>query len=126
MGTSISKQQLEILASAGPEVIVCFDGDEAGATAAAQVAAQIAGTDLWVTIRGCPSGEKPHQHDIEDFLPTVPRGLKRHPSAGLHWPAVRIALQILLELACVLYSSNRFWITAFLNEIQRVRNDCVK
>ena len=67
MGTTISDFQIELLLEAFPKVIVCFDGDEAGLTAAPQVAARIAEFGMWVTVRGYADGQKPHQDNIETF-----------------------------------------------------------
>ena len=67
MGACISKQQLEMLAEAGPEVIISFDRDEEGQNAATQVAAQIAEAGLWVRVQGYSDGRRPHQDDTAEF-----------------------------------------------------------
>lgn len=67
MGTSISDRQIELLVETSPQVVVCFDGDEAGLENAPKVAARIAEFGLWVTMVGYPDGQKPHQDDIEMF-----------------------------------------------------------
>ncbi len=67
MGTSISREQIELLAATSPEVIVCFDGDDHAREAAQQVAGQIANAGLWVKVQNSADGEKPHMYNIDDF-----------------------------------------------------------
>ncbi|KUO56862.1 MAG: hypothetical protein APF80_13420 [Alphaproteobacteria bacterium BRH_c36] len=67
MGTNISDEQLALLAEAASQVIVAFDGDEAGRETAPQVAGRIAESGLWVKVHRHADGHKSHEDDIETF-----------------------------------------------------------
>ncbi len=67
MGTSISDQQIRLLTQSCSRVIVCFDGDEAGLTAAPKVAGRIAASGMWVQVHNYADGKKPHHDDIDAF-----------------------------------------------------------
>ncbi len=67
MGTSVSDQQIELLLGSCSHVIVCFDGDDTGWGMAPKVAERVAKAGLWVSVRNCGDGQKPHQVDSNMF-----------------------------------------------------------
>lgn len=61
MDRDISPAQIELLQETSPDIIVCLGSDEAGETAAQQVAGKLASTGLWVTV--CGEQDWKPQHD---------------------------------------------------------------
>jgi DNA primase len=66
MGTSLSKEQGQLLGERFKGVQVFFDGDEAGRKAASAVAGELA-RRIWVKIIECPEGLQPDRLPAEDL-----------------------------------------------------------
>jgi DNA primase len=58
MGSSVSPEQVELLAGKAKGVVVFFDGDEAGFDGAKKAAAELA-EKVWAKIIHCPEGKQP-------------------------------------------------------------------
>lgn len=67
MGTSISDEQLALLAETSPHVFLAFGDDEAGQGTARDVAGRIAESGLWVTVYRYPAGHTSLEDNIETF-----------------------------------------------------------
>ena len=67
MGSSISDRQVALLLETRPQVVVCFDGDEAGGLGSVQVATMLTQVGLWTVVRNCEPGRKPHHDDSVTF-----------------------------------------------------------
>lgn len=70
MGSSISDRQVALLLETRPQVVVCFDGDEAGGLGSMQVATMLTQAGLWTVVRNCQGGRKPHHDDSVAFCGT--------------------------------------------------------
>ena len=70
MGVSISKRQVELVASKFRGVHILFDGDETGRKAGKTVAAEL-GEHVWVRVAHCPEGTQPEhlsEAQLRDIL----------------------------------------------------------
>ena len=70
MGSSISKEQAELLSKKFKGVQIFFDGDKAGQEGARQVAIELA-EKMWVRIINCPEGLQPDRlplHELKKLL----------------------------------------------------------
>jgi len=80
LGTALTKQQCELLGRFSKQIVLCFDGDQAGAKAAYAAMPLLLEGGVDVRVAALPAGEDPDSCD-----PQVLENLLRAPSSGLEW-----------------------------------------
>lgn len=80
LGTALTKHQCELLARFTNQIILCFDGDRAGAKAAYAAMPLLLEVGMDVRVAALPEGEDPDSIDPEHL-----DNLLRAPGSGLEW-----------------------------------------
>ena len=80
LGTALTKPQCELLARFTDRIVLCFDGDKAGAKAAYAAMPLLLEAGMDVRIAAMPEGEDP-----DSVSPEVLANLLRAPGSGLEW-----------------------------------------